>query len=184
MGSVVRYRRGTGSMRVKTGADVVAWLGTDAPFSFPGFTSSFDNSTVGPVEPDHHRDQSRNERQTNNQKQSGRHDVWLLFCASSFAFRRSLMAFWCFDAFSRAVRHSLIALRCLRVWSVSGNSSVWCHISANVWTNLGSCLCPSSTALPSDLRLRCPLIACPMSIQAATTATKITAPQKSVEIGK
>ena len=96
MGSVVRYRRGTGSTRVKTGADVVTWLGTDAPFSFPGFTSSFDNSTVGPVEPDHHRDQSRNERQTNNQKQSGRHDVWLLFCASSFAFRRSLMALRCF----------------------------------------------------------------------------------------
>ena len=76
-------------------------------------------------------------------------------------------------------------MRSLRFWSVSGNSSVWCHISANVWTNLGSSLCPSSTALPSDLlRLRCLLIAFPTSNQAASSATKITAPQIRVEVGK
>src|SRR6476659_7330507 len=71
--------------------------------------------------------------------------------------------FWCFCAFSCAFRRSLIALRCPRVWSVSENSSVWCHISANVrsngrGSNLPSFVCPTSTALPSNrLRLRRPM---------------------------
>src|SRR5262245_1895404 len=56
----------------------LVWVAADAPLSLPGLTPAFDQSTLGPFEPDHHRDESGNERQTGNKNKSGCHVRTLL----------------------------------------------------------------------------------------------------------
>ena len=49
-------------------ADVIVRAGADATRSFPGFTSTFDPSTLGMFKPEHHRGKQRNDPSPNNKK--------------------------------------------------------------------------------------------------------------------
>jgi hypothetical protein len=52
-------------------ADEVVRVCANARFSLLGFTSAYDESTLGPFEPDHHRDQSSKNRQTGKKNHCG-----------------------------------------------------------------------------------------------------------------
>jgi hypothetical protein len=60
---------------IAAAAHVLARGGAHAARSFPGFTSTIEQATVQAVNPHHQRDHSRNDDQTDNKNQNGRHDV-------------------------------------------------------------------------------------------------------------
>ena len=68
----------------KAPADVVVRAVRRRPRGLPGFTSTLDPSTVDSVDPHHQPDRSRNDRQTSNKNQKGRHDVQLALRQQNF----------------------------------------------------------------------------------------------------